>query len=112
MRGLDSEYAHPTKYLPYIQLCMLPRVPLLLPDFQASAPELSLVKSSISGSVGFPHTAQKKTHREADPCRIPPIISMRSPTRSNATRHGLHELLKIALLRGLLGGESCTDMAE
>ena len=30
--------------------------------------------------------------------------------RSNATRHDLHEMLMIALLSMLCGGEGCTDM--
>ena len=32
------------------------------------------------------------------------------PRRSNATRHDLHEMLMIALLSVLCGGEGCTDM--
>lgn len=34
------------------------------------------------------------------------------PRRSNATRHDLHEMLMIALLSVLSGGETCTDMAQ
>ena len=34
------------------------------------------------------------------------------PRRSNATRHDLHEMLMIALMCMLCGGESCVDMAE
>ncbi len=33
------------------------------------------------------------------------------PRRSNATRHDLHEMLMIALLCALCGGEGCSDMA-
>lgn len=33
------------------------------------------------------------------------------PRRSNATRHSLHEMLMIALLSTLCGGEGCSDMA-
>ncbi len=32
------------------------------------------------------------------------------PRRSNATRHWLHEMLMIALLSALCGGEGCADM--
>ena len=32
------------------------------------------------------------------------------PRRSNATRHSLHEMLMIALLSVLCGGEGCADM--
>ena len=32
------------------------------------------------------------------------------PRRSNATRHDLHEMLMIALLSTLSGGEGCVDM--
>ncbi len=32
------------------------------------------------------------------------------PRRSNATRHSLHEMLMIALLSTLCGGEGCADM--
>ena len=34
------------------------------------------------------------------------------PRHSNATRHDLHEMLMIALLTVLSGGETCTDMAQ
>ena len=33
-----------------------------------------------------------------------------NPRRSNATRHSLHEMLMIALLSTLCGGEGCADM--
>ena len=34
------------------------------------------------------------------------------PRRSNATRHDLHEMLTIALLCIIAGGETCTDMSD
>jgi len=34
------------------------------------------------------------------------------PRRSNATRHEFHEMLMIALMTVLAGGDTCTDMAE
>ena len=34
------------------------------------------------------------------------------PRSRNATRHDLHEMLMIALLTVLSGGETCTDMAQ
>ncbi len=34
------------------------------------------------------------------------------PRRRNATRHDLYEMLMIALLTALSGGETCTDMAQ
>jgi len=36
---------------------------------------------------------------------------VKDPRRSNATRHDLHEMLMIALLSTLCGGEGCSDMA-
>ncbi len=33
------------------------------------------------------------------------------PRRRNATRHGLHDMLMMALLTVLSGGETCTDRA-
>ena len=34
------------------------------------------------------------------------------PRRRNATRHDLHDMLMMALLTVLSGGETCTDMAQ
>ena len=38
------------------------------------------------------------------------FVGVKDPRRSNATRHDLHEMLMIALLSMLCGGECCTDM--
>ncbi len=37
---------------------------------------------------------------------------MTDPRRRNATRHDLHDMLMMALLTVLSGGETCTDRAQ
>ena len=38
------------------------------------------------------------------------LAGVSDPRRSNATRHSLYEMLMIALLSTLSGGEGCADM--
>jgi hypothetical protein len=40
------------------------------------------------------------------------FVGLDDPRKGNAVQHDLHELLLIALLTFLCGGESCVDMEE
>ena len=60
------------------------------------------------GDNGFSKQSEETEHG-----RIPQIFQgVKDPPTSNATRHDFLEMLRIALLSSLCGGQTCFDMAD